>query len=73
MRSQTWQDLSPGRKRTVIAAGAVQVTLALTAWVDLSRRSPERVNGPKKLWAAVIAINFVGPLAYFCFGRRRDS
>jgi hypothetical protein len=29
------------------------------------------VHGPKVLWALVIAVNVVGPLAYFRFGRRR--
>ncbi|WP_086824085.1 PLD nuclease N-terminal domain-containing protein [Allokutzneria sp. NRRL B-24872] len=72
MRSQKWQDLDPGRRRKVIVAGTVQIALAVTAWVDLARRSPERLNGPKRLWALVIAINFVGPIAYFRFGRRRD-
>jgi hypothetical protein len=33
-------------------------------WAELS-------NGPKALWASVIAVNTVGPLAYFRFGRRR--
>jgi len=28
------------------------------------------VNGPKPLWAAAIAVNFVGPLAYLRWGRR---
>jgi hypothetical protein len=28
------------------------------------------VNGPKGLWAGVISVKFVGPLAYFLRGRR---
>jgi hypothetical protein len=29
------------------------------------------VNGSKRLWALIIAINFFGPIAYFRWGRRR--
>jgi hypothetical protein len=47
------------------------LSLAATAWVDLARRPRDQVNGPKGAWAAVIAVNFVGPISYFAFGRRR--
>jgi hypothetical protein len=30
-----------------------------------------RSNGPRRLWVAVSFVNFVGPIAYFAFGRRR--
>jgi hypothetical protein len=53
-------------------AGIVQGVLALSAWRDLVRRPGTGVNGPKPLWAAVIAVNFVGPIAYFRWGRRDD-
>jgi hypothetical protein len=39
--------------------------------VDLRRRPPDQVNGPKPLWVAISLVNFVGPLAYFAFGRKR--
>jgi hypothetical protein len=28
------------------------------------------INGRKDVWAAVIAVNFLGPIAYFVRGRR---
>jgi hypothetical protein len=34
------------------------------------RRPSEQVRGSKKLWAVAALVNFVGPLAYFAFGRR---
>jgi Phospholipase_D-nuclease N-terminal len=34
-------------------------------------RPSEQVRGSKKLWAMAALVNFVGPLAYFAFGRRR--
>lgn len=66
-----WSELSSGQQVAVVTLGALQVGLAVVAWVDLARRPAERVNGPKPLWAAAIAINTVGPVAYFWKGRRR--
>ncbi|MBP2328769.1 hypothetical protein JOF56_009154 [Kibdelosporangium banguiense] len=71
MAAKKWRDLEPRQRRTIVATGAVQVGLAVSAWYDLSRRPQELVNGPKLLWALVIAINFVGPSAYFRFGRHQ--
>ena len=49
---------------------AVQLSLAAAAWTDLAKQPAVEVNGPKGLWAGVIAVNFVGPLAYLLRGRR---
>jgi hypothetical protein len=65
-----WSDLSPRERTALVAAGAVQLALALTAWADLARRGPAEVVGRKGVWAAVIAVNWVGPLAYLRWGRR---
>lgn len=69
-RSIRWDSLSTPAKVAVMAATSVQVSLAVSAWTDLARRPPELVNGSKKTWAAVIAINFVGPILYYRRGRR---
>lgn len=69
MRSRRWDQLSGVQKLLVVTLTSVQVSLAATAWVDLAQRPTEQVNGPKPKWAAVIAINFVGPIAYFLRGR----
>lgn len=66
-----WADLTDQQKALVITAGVVQVALAATAWVDLARRPAASIRGPKGLWAAAIAVNFVGPISYFAVGRRR--
>jgi hypothetical protein len=73
VRDQRWSDLPPLRRRGIVLAGTVQVTLAAFAWVDLARRPGERVRGSKAVWAAVIAVNFVGPITYLCFGRITGS
>lgn len=66
-----WSDLSIVQRALVVAAGVVQIGLLGAALTDLKRRSSAEVNGSKATWAAVSFVNFVGPLAYFAFGRRR--
>ena len=71
MAGRRWSDLSPAQRAGVVALGTLQVSLATRAWWQLARTPADRVNGAKPLWAAVIAVNFVGPLAWFRWGRRR--
>ncbi len=68
---RSWSDLTDGQRAGVVAATVVQITLLVAALADLRRRPSEQVNGDKRWWAAASLINFVGPLAYFAFGRRR--
>ncbi|TRY17309.1 PLDc_N domain-containing protein [Tessaracoccus rhinocerotis] len=65
-----WKDMSRRQRVGTSALTVLQLALAVMAWVDLARRAPEDVNGSKKKWAAIIAINFVGPILYFARGRR---
>jgi hypothetical protein len=71
MAQKRWSDHTELQQTAVLVAASVQLSLAATAWVDLARRPEELVRGPKPLWAAAIAVNFVGPISYFAFGRRR--
>jgi hypothetical protein len=69
-RSQWWDESSPWTKVLIMVLTAVQVSLAVSAWADLAERPAEQVNGRKRRWAAIIAINFVGPILYFTRGRQ---
>ncbi|AVZ40754.1 MULTISPECIES: hypothetical protein [unclassified Dietzia] len=71
MRKKSWSDLSDGQKAAILTLMSIQVSLAVTAWTDLAFRPAEQVRGSKGRWAAVIAVNFVGPALYFWRGRRR--
>lgn len=71
MNRRRWNDLSREQRAVVVVAGCAQVALATAAWIDLARRPRELVRGPKPVWAVAIAVNFVGPIAYFTAGRRR--
>jgi len=71
-KKKKWSEMSSTQRVWVVVAGAVQIALAVAAWTDLARRDASHVNGPKGRWAGIISINFVGPIAYFAFGRRGD-
>ncbi len=68
-QKKKWSDLSSRQQALILALGSVQLSLAATAWADLAARRPEEVNGSKAKWAAIIAINWVGPVVYFAKGR----
>jgi phospholipase D-like protein len=70
-RRKRWNDLSSRQRGSIVAGGVIRVLLAVAALVDLRRRPTDQVRGSKRLWAAATLVNFVGPLAYFVFGRRR--
>ena len=69
MANRRWSDMTPRQRTGMIVAACVQLALAATAWADLAKRPADKVNGPKGMWAAIIAVNFAGPIAYFVFGR----
>jgi hypothetical protein len=69
MARKQWKDLSDKQRVAVLVAASVQLSLAATAWVDLARRPAELVRGRKGVWALAIAVNFIGPISYFAFGR----
>jgi hypothetical protein len=72
--ARRWSDLTPGTRRLLLAAGAVESALKLAALLDLARRPRAEVRGPKWRWAlAITLVNSLGavPAAYFVYGRRR--
>lgn len=74
MQSKTsWNDMSPRQRTGVVAATVVQFALLGAALRDLRRRPADEVRGSKSIWTMVSFINFIGPLAYFRFGRSRRT
>lgn len=70
MAKRRWSDMSTAQRAGLLVAMAVQISLAGSAWADLARRPAAQVNGSKARWGALIGVNFVGPLAYFRWGRK---
>ena len=65
-------DLTADQKKGVGILSAVQFLLAGAALVDIWRRPGSEIQGSKVAWSAACAVNFIGPIAYFVFGRRRN-
>lgn len=68
---KSFKDLTGPQKKMVGAASTVQILLAGLALADIWRRPAAQIRGSRALWSAACAVNFVGPAAYFLFGRRK--
>ena len=71
MARKDWGDLSTRQRSGALLGGVVQVALLVAALADIYRRPQEEVRGSKWLWTAAAFVNFVGPISYFVFGRKR--
>ncbi len=71
MPNKRWGDLSSTQRKAVVLSGVVQLGLLAAALADIYRRPAQEIRGDKRLWAVVAFVNFVGPVSYFLFGRRR--
>jgi hypothetical protein len=72
MAKRSWSELTDSQKAGVIIAGALQLGLLAAALWDLAHRKPEEVRGDRRLWAGLVFINWIGPLAYFTIGRKES-
>jgi len=72
-KKKTWKEMSPAGKVGTIVTAIMQVSLLVAAQRDISRRPAELINGPKAAWRAASFVNFVGPMGYFVFGRKRSA
>ncbi|MDQ0665580.1 hypothetical protein QFZ35_004078 [Arthrobacter ulcerisalmonis] len=70
---KTWKEMSPSGKAGIILTAIVQVSLLVAAQRDISRRPAELINGPKAAWRMASFVNFIGPMGYFVFGRKRSA
>ena len=73
MGKTKWSDMSRGKRRLVIKAGVAAAIMGVIMLIDLKRRPADQIRGPKWLWAPMAFVDFVGPIAYFCCGRRRQG
>jgi Phospholipase_D-nuclease N-terminal len=68
-----WGDLSQRTRRLIWITGTAEVSLLAAALFDIKRRPASEIRGPKRLWAVLAFLNFVGPMSYFAFGRRQPG
>jgi hypothetical protein len=72
-KKKTWKEMSPASRAGTVAVGIAQVSLLVAAQRDISRRPAELINGPKGAWRLAALLNFIGPMGYFVFGRKRPA
>jgi hypothetical protein len=72
-RRQRWHELAPRERGAIVLLGAVQAALLAAALRDAIRRPAGELTAPKPVWVAACFVNFLGPIAYFVFGRRRPT
>ncbi len=63
--------LDPRGRAVVIALTAVQAVIGTLTVLDISKRPPERVRGPKLFWKLWGGTNTLGSATYWLIGRRK--
>jgi hypothetical protein len=72
MRSKRWADLPILQKIGIIIGGTIQIGLLVVGLWDLAHRKPEEVRGDRRFWVGFMFVNWIGPLAYFVYGRKNS-
>jgi hypothetical protein len=72
-RGVSWRDRTSAQRLRIILQAGIQLGLLVAAEYDLRKRPADQVRGPKRVWALICGINYLGlgPIAYFLIGRRR--
>jgi hypothetical protein len=73
MEKKRWSDPTTLQKISALIAVSVQFSLLVSAQVDITRRPAAEINGSKLFWRMVMFINFLGPTAYYLFGRKNTT
>lgn len=71
MAEKKWSDLSQGQRNAIKIAALAELTLKIAMLIDIRRRPASEIRGPKGAWRAAAAVNTLGPVSYFLFGRRK--
>jgi len=69
-KKKRWDELTAPQKAGFAFSGTLQIVLLAAALWDIHHRSEEEIAGSKRMWTALAFVNFIGPIAYFMFGRR---
>jgi len=66
----TWRDLSDGQRTAIKVLAVCELGLKIAMLIDIRRRPASQIRGPKGAWRMASAVNLIGPVSYFAFGRR---
>jgi hypothetical protein len=67
------QRFSPRQRAVVGVLAATELTLKLAAARDIGRRPADQIRGSKIFWWISLAVNTIGPVSYFLWGRRKPQ
>ncbi len=70
MANKKWSDLSSAQQTAILTLASIELSLTVTAAVDLVRRPAAQVHGRKGVWALALFVQPVGPIAYLWTHRR---
>jgi hypothetical protein len=65
--------LTEQQKRVLAFTLVVHLVLVTLTWRDLRMRPDAGVRGQKRFWRMAATLNTTGSVAYWLFGRRRQS
>jgi hypothetical protein len=68
-----FRKLSSPAQAAIVAITVWNLWLTVSAELDIQRAPANEVRGRKVFWRLVSLTNTVGPLAYFRWGRRRET
>lgn len=66
-----WSELRASQRAGITIGGIIQIALLIAALIDIRRRPAEQIHGRKWVWTLAAFVNFIGPISYFLFGRKR--
>jgi hypothetical protein len=72
-KSSTAKKLSAMKAVRSIVQGAINIGLMIWTVRDIRQRSDDELNGKRNVWLLAAFAPPVGPIAYFLFGRKRDT
>jgi hypothetical protein len=71
MQRRRWADLSGPQRAYVVIAAMIQLSLLIIGLWDLAHREKDEVRGGRRFWAGFMFVNWIGPIAYFTYGRKK--
>jgi uncharacterized small protein (DUF1192 family) len=73
LAEKKWNDLSAGQRNAIKILAVAELSLKIAMLIDIRRRPASQIRGPKNAWRAAAAVNTLGPVSYFAFGRRKGQ
>ena len=71
--AKRWKGSSRAMKAPAIAQRMIQLALVFWAVRDIRQRRDDEINGSRKVWTLAAFAPPIGPIAYFLFGRKRNT